>query len=288
MFANRRPSSGRQRQRRGDRGSADPILVLTSVTVSLILLVAGSFNIQAVAAKSQDKFARNDLSMLAAAEGTYFASQQVYVNYDSISNRAALAGDAIGFKPATHVAVLACGSGWVAAAKSLSGTVFTLSNTSATIGNAAASNITLPSCASASTVTTVVSYANGLQTPPSCAVTPTPTVGLAGTVTSATQAAFTITANANGNGQPAAPGWAFSNGTASAGTAVSNVNLWVDGVESCGVATATFQETGGAGSSPVTVTLNLSSLDAATFTRFKASGRIQFDYAGLPANTVRL
>ncbi|WIE81057.1 hypothetical protein [Curtobacterium sp. MCSS17_016] len=261
------------RRRHDDRGAVDPILVIASITVTLILLVAGAFNVGDISRKNADDAAKNDLRMLAAAEKTYFASQMAFTFYDSTSNASTLTPQ--GLQPSTRVAAAACGDGWVAAAKSSSGAVLTMTSKAPTFGDQSGNNLTLPSCASPSLVTSVVSNVNGTTTQAACPTQQTPLGGLTATQTTS---GTTTTLNASFTGSNA-----YSMANTSGYAAVSKLRLWIDGVQYCSAATGKWTGTVDMAATPVTGTaslaLNLSalqSLNPSAYSRFLTSGVVAF------------
>lgn len=117
---------------RTERGAADPMLVIGSIAVLLILLLAGAFGVIAWINSAHDSNAQTDLDKVAVAESTVFADTTKFQAYDSAaasgSAGRALEQAKIGFTPSAegHLVVLVQKNGWVALSKSASqgGTVY--------------------------------------------------------------------------------------------------------------------------------------------------------------------
>jgi hypothetical protein len=285
MFA---ASNTGMRRRHDDRGAVDPILVIASITVTLILLVAGAFNLGAISQKNADDTARNDLRMLAAAEKSYYATQMAFTFFDSASNTAAL-GRA-GYQPNGRVSVIPCRSGWVAAALSGSGRIITSSNLTSTFGDQTGSGLTLPPCATAATVTRVVAALNGSSTAlPGC-TDPNPVQGLTMSniiaVDGTTASSQTVTLVHNGTSKAAEPGWPVGAQTLNNAT-VTNVRIWAGGIEYCSGLTGTITMTPTATSTTTKLQLNMTALGETGFADEQADRPIiQFDYGTAKNNTI--
>lgn len=111
---------------REDRGATDPILVIASIAVTLVLLVGGSFAVSGIIANGHNLNARSDLDKLAVAETAFYAENDVFSAYDKTSNNK-LEKSGVGFNPTDGgdlVAIAAAVSpafpngGWVAITKS--------------------------------------------------------------------------------------------------------------------------------------------------------------------------
>ncbi|MGW8431417.1 hypothetical protein ACWGJ9_09845 [Curtobacterium citreum] len=276
------------RRRHDDRGAVDPILVIASITVTLILLVAGAFNVGSITKKNADDTAKNDLRMLAAAEKSYYAAQLAFTFYDSAANTTAL-GRA-GYQPAGRVTVIPCRSGWVAAAKSTSGAIFTRTNVDSNFGDQAGNGVTLPSCATTAALTRAVATVTGTTTArPACTDT-APTQGLTMnnilSVAGTTPASQTINLVHNGTSKAAEPGWPIGAQTLTNAT-VTNVRIFAAGIEYCSGLTGTITMTPSASSTTTKLQLNMTALDDTGFADEQADGPvIQFDYGTAKNNTV--
>jgi hypothetical protein len=276
------------RRRHGDRGAVDPILVIASIAVTLILLVAGTFNLGEISRKNADDAAKNDLRMLAAAEKTYYASQTAFTFYDSATNTAALASK--GFQPNGRVTVIPCRSGWVAAAVSKSGQILTSTNKGASFADQTGTGLTLPSCASPATVNRAVAIVSGTTAAnPGCS-DPLPSSGLTVanimSVAGSDPASQTITLVHNGTSTAAEPGWPIGAQTLT-NAAVTNIRLWAGGIEYCSGLTGAITMTPSASSTTTKLQLNLAALGETGFADERAEGpTIQFDYGTAKNNTV--
>lgn len=124
---------------RGDRGAADPMLVVASIAVALILLLGGGFAVAHFINQSHDSNAKNDLGLVKVAEDSIFAAGDKYIEYKSPAITGSTTADqalenaTIGFKPTDGEKLVVQvnttgtpGSEWYAAVKSKAntGTIF--------------------------------------------------------------------------------------------------------------------------------------------------------------------
>ncbi len=275
-------STGIMRRRHDDRGAVDPILVIASIAVTLILLVAGTFNLGLISKRSADDVAKNDLRMLALTEKAYFAKQLAFTFYDSVNNPTLSAGG-YAYQPSNRVAAAACGDGWVAAAKSSTGNILTMTNTSSTFGDQTGAGVTPPSCAPASLITYVVNNVTGATTQPACPAAPAPLGGL--TVTQTTSGTTTTMKGS----LPYDTDYSLANRWGS--LTLTNVRLWVDGVQYCGLASGKQgtigDESTPPGPSQYTLTMDFSklqTLNPLAYSRFLTSGVLSYRASSLAAS----
>jgi hypothetical protein len=110
---------------RTERGAADPMLVIGSIAVLLVLLLGGAFGVIAWINSSHDSNAQSNLDKVAIAESSYFANNTAYIAYDNQGTGALKDLETkaqIGFTPSAEgrLVVLLTGKGWVAVSKSAS------------------------------------------------------------------------------------------------------------------------------------------------------------------------
>lgn len=114
-----------------ERGAADPMLVLGSIAVLLVLLLGGAFAVVGFINSSHDTNAQSDLDKVSVAETAYFTQNTAFIPYDSKADVTIPAQKnlldletkaAIGFSPAAegHLVVNPQGTGWVAISRSAS------------------------------------------------------------------------------------------------------------------------------------------------------------------------
>jgi hypothetical protein len=125
---------------REERGATDPILVLATIAVSLILLVGGTFAVTGIITNGKDLNAKGDLDKVSIAETAYYAENDAFAAYlkndktaGSPTIASKLENSGLGFNPTdgtdkllvevTAPTTSAPGK-WKAASESASGKVF--------------------------------------------------------------------------------------------------------------------------------------------------------------------
>lgn len=127
------------RRLRSERAAADPILVIASIVVAIILLTAGGFAAAQLVGSNQDADAQKELRRIAATQQSVFTAMDEFYLYDSHPTSAfrllenpGITGTGVGtgFEPRDSVRTIVDvdGAGWVAVSKSKTGKVFLLSS----------------------------------------------------------------------------------------------------------------------------------------------------------------
>lgn len=113
---------------RAEQGATDPMLVLASIILTLILVVGGTFMITNIVTSGHNLNAQNDLNKVAVAEASYYTvmDNDAFVAYGSFGVFASkdLEDNIVGFRPTegssliVMISDLPAGTDWAAASES--------------------------------------------------------------------------------------------------------------------------------------------------------------------------
>lgn len=113
----------RRNELRSEHGATDPLLIIAGITITLVLLIGGTFLISEVTSNAKDMNAASDLDKIAVAEAGVYAQSDGYLAYGSFTNKA-LEDASIGFRPTDGASVVVsltpANAGWAAASLSQS------------------------------------------------------------------------------------------------------------------------------------------------------------------------
>lgn len=119
---------------RSERGASDPMLIIAGISITLALLIGGTFLITQATDNAKDLNATSDLDKVSVAEASVYGQNDGFVAYGSfgVASNTSLESTGLGFRPtegASIVVLLNPGSStaaWAGASQSLAsgGTIF--------------------------------------------------------------------------------------------------------------------------------------------------------------------
>ncbi|WIB65906.1 hypothetical protein [Curtobacterium sp. MCBD17_040] len=143
---------------RTDRGATDPILVIATIAVSLILLLGGTVAAASLKNSANITAATNDLNTVALAEASWNTAYGTFISYSDLGDTT-LEHGTVTLHPLFHTVVNAGACGWVAAAVVPGGPILIRTSATSAVAPAPAPTLTIPSCFPSNAITDVVSSA---------------------------------------------------------------------------------------------------------------------------------